>query len=72
MENTLQTSAMTREKTDDALLLSMIHLLRGRTSSPNADVRPGVENEVNQDQPQNAAPVSLDEDIPMTFPQRVS
>lgn len=72
MESTLQTSAMPREKTDDALLLQMIHLLRGRTSSPNADVRPGVENEVNQDQPQNAAPVSLDEDIPMTFPQRVS
>ena len=50
----------------------IIKLLSGGASPSKADGRPSVEKEENTDQPQKAAHVSLDEDVPMTFPQRVS
>jgi hypothetical protein len=66
---------ITLNKSSDAEIeakLQMMKLLSGAASSPKEDVRSSLENEDSHDKPQKAAHVNLDEDVPMTFPQRVS
>jgi hypothetical protein len=68
MENTMNKSAGAETDAQQ----QMMKLLSSRASPPKSDGRSSLENEENHDQPQKAAHVSIDEDVPMTFPQRVS